>query len=169
VALVTVICTLTLKCKAFCTYAMKLCKGIDARLHSLLTSALGEKEWLDSRYGRFYPGRNPHYSLETKLCCSQRQSVVSGKVKNWLHVPEMEPRVAQCIVWSLSLLSYFGPSIHSPVLLSECWSATGHIFWTCPITCKTREWLPRVPAIPHALFIFQLGFPASPPPRSFIN
>jgi hypothetical protein len=46
---------------------MKAYCGMKAQLHAFLTSALEGGEWSASRPGRFSPGKEPTYPLDTRL------------------------------------------------------------------------------------------------------
>jgi hypothetical protein len=48
-------------------HAIKAYKGIEAWLHSFLTSALDGDEWSASRSGRFALGKEPRYPFNRRL------------------------------------------------------------------------------------------------------
>jgi hypothetical protein len=47
--------------------AIKTYRGVEARLHSFLTSAVDGDEWSASRPGRFDPGKEPRYPFNRRL------------------------------------------------------------------------------------------------------
>jgi hypothetical protein len=64
---------------------MKVYRGVEVQLHSLLTSALGGREWSPSFPSSLTPGEEPRYPFYTRLGGPRAGLYVLEKISFHLH------------------------------------------------------------------------------------